>query len=136
MTTESQSKWDAVLALYDEGASDIEVCKFLSMTMTQFDRTYNDVEAFAKIIDYGRTLSKAWWYKTLRKNVGNKSFNTALFNFAMKNLHGWADRVESTTEDVTSKSADEQRAELQSLLRRINEKDPSLLRLQVVKSDQ
>lgn len=134
MTTETQSKWQEVLALYGEGASDIEICQHLSMTSAQFDRTYADVEAFAKIVDFGRTISKAWWYKTLRKNVNNKAFNTALFNFAMKNLHGWADRVESTTEDVSYKSADEQRAELQALLRRINDKDPALLRLQVVES--
>lgn len=134
MTTEQPSKWDAVLALYEEGASDVEVCKYLSMTSAQFDRTYADVEAFSRIVDYGRTLSKAWWYETLRKNVRNKAFNTALFNFAMKNLHGWADKVESVTDDLSRKSLDDQKAELQALLSRIQERDPSLLRLSVVKS--
>ena len=131
LSTQNQSKWDQVLALYGEGASDVEVCKHLNMTMTQFDKTYADVEAFAKIIDWGRTLGKAWWYETLRKNVKNKSFNTALFNFAMKNLYGWADKVETKDVDTVNQSADQQRAELQAIIKRISDKDPSLLRLVV-----
>mgnify|MGYP003440967725 CR=1 FL=1 len=131
LTIENQSKWDEVIALYSSGASDIEVSAHLKMTSAQFDRSYQDVEAFAKLIDYGRTLQKAWWYSTLRKNLTNKSFNPTLFNFAMKNLYGWADKVETTSTDGQELSADRAKAELQSIMKRLNDKDPSLLKLVV-----
>lgn len=128
MTSETQSKWDDLLLLYQEGASDVEICKLLKLTQPKFDKLYAESEAFAAIIDWGRTLSTAWWYQTLRTNIKNKAFNTVLFNFAMKNLHGWADKVESTSTTDEGKSADKLRSELQALVKKLEDKDPGIVR--------
>jgi len=135
LTTETPSKWAELLSLYEEGASDVEVCKLLKLTQPKFDKLYSESEPFAAIIDWGRTLSTAWWYETLRKNVKNKTFNTVLFNFAMKNLHGWADKVDTTTNLDTNQSTDKARSELVALLAKLEKDDPSLAKsLKLVKT--
>ena len=98
---------------YGEGATDAEICALLQMTMKEFNKKYETDDAFKAVIDYGRTLSKAWWDSTGRKNLNNKSFNTALFVAYRKNYHGWADKVENTTTiSEMSMSADELDEEL------------------------
>ena len=71
----------------------------------------------------------------MRKNVKNKTFNTVLFNFAMKNLHGWADKVDTTTSLDTNQSTDKARSELVALLAKLEKDDPSLAKsLKLVKT--
>lgn len=97
---------------YAEGATDAEICALLQITMKEFNKQYEGNDAFKAVIDYGRTLSKAWWDNKGRKNLDNKSFNTALFVAYRKNYHGWADKTETTTISEMSMSADELDQEL------------------------
>lgn len=128
MTTESLSKWQQVEALYSEGATDVEICKLLGVTQGTFDKQYNEVPAFAALVDKGRTLSKAWWYSMARRNVFNKEFNTSLYNFAMKNLHGWADKVDTKSSSTENESYDKLRSEFNTILARFAKDNPEFLR--------
>lgn len=91
-----------VIALYEEGASDAEVSAHLRVPIRAFYQRMQESPAFNDLIEFGRTLSKAYWEGLARKNVGNKSFNSSLYAFYMKNRHGWADKIETSgsTENV------------------------------------
>lgn len=91
-----------VINLYEEGASDAEVAASLRVPLKAFYARMQASPAFAELIDFGRTLSKAYWEGLARKNVNNKNFNSSLFAFYMKNRHGWADKIETSgsTENV------------------------------------
>ena len=98
---------------YSEGYSDAEVAAELKITLREYHRQIQENSTFAQLVDYGRTLSLAHWEGLARKNVSNRNFNTSLYNFYMKNRHGWADKVESTTSltDVSSMDVDTLRQE-------------------------
>jgi len=82
--------------LYSEGGSDAEVAAHLNITIKEFHKQMADSRPFALLVEMGRTLSMAWWEKQARLNVKNKTFNTPLWVFSMKNKYGWADKVETT----------------------------------------
>lgn len=94
--TDTRNWAKEIADLYAEGASDAEAAVELKITIKAFYKQMADNKAFAQLIEYGRTLSQAWWERQARRNVGNKTFNTPLWTFYMKNKHGWADKVEST----------------------------------------
>lgn len=106
-----------VLELYEQGATDAEVCALLQVTAKQFNDTYNKDDTFCAVIDYGRTLSKAWWDRTGRSNLVNKSFNTSLFVAFRKNYHGWTDKTETAVSYEAAMSADELEKEVQDAIR-------------------
>lgn len=137
-TTSNPPKWDELLDLYSEGASDVEIARALRITVARFYNLIEEVPEFANFVERGRTLAQAWWYEAGRKNLWNKDFNTTLYNFNMKNRHGWADKVE--TGDKNDKPIDQQaaRAALVSALRELGKKNPELLsgaNLTIVKND-
>lgn len=106
----SSNKWaEQVIAEYKDGASDVEVASVLNITMEKFNRQYKEVPIFRQLVDLGRMLSTAWWYKQGRVNLNNKAFNNMLWIFNMKNRQGWAEKTESTTNDIPldQKSLDE-----------------------------
>lgn len=120
--------WVALTDLYANGASDVEIAKELGVTMVRFYDLIETVPAFSEFVDKGRTLSQAWWYSQARKNLWEKSFNTPLWNFFMKNAYGWADKVEG--KDMTGSepvNLDEAKAQLQSALKKLGKKAPELL---------
>ncbi len=91
-----ESNWqDTVQMLYEEGASDIEICKALKFRPATFDANYSNNQAFHDLIDIGRIMAQAWWMEQGRKNVHNTKFNTTLYALIMKNRFGWAEKVES-----------------------------------------
>ncbi len=135
MTSPQPSKWDLAKDLYSEGASDVEVAKLFEITEKAFEKLYSENSKFAAFVDTGRTLAKAWYMEKLRKNVGNKDFNTTLFNFAMKNKYSWADRTETTTvANDDQLSVQQLRDEFQRLASGLEKTDPGLVRanLQIV----
>lgn len=81
--------------LYAAGASDAEVAAELKITIKEFYKQVGDNKSFATLVEYGRTLSQAFWEGQVRKNLTNKQFNTPLWAFYMKNKFGWADKTES-----------------------------------------
>lgn len=117
------------MSCYDKGYTDVEVAKVLGLTKKKFLQLYKDSQDFTNFIDKGRTLAEAWWHRNLRENIANKDFNNSLFNFAMKNLYGWADRVESnlTDTDNTANIAD-LRKQLTGLMGKIEKNNPELYR--------
>lgn len=90
---------EQVISMYEEGCSDAEVAASLRVPVRQYHQQIADNVAFGQLVEYGRTLSQAFWEKQARKNIGNKQFNTSLWAFYMKNKFGWADKTETTNID-------------------------------------
>jgi hypothetical protein len=96
-----------IIDLYTDGASDAEVAAELKVTLKEFYKQMGENQVFAQIVDFGRTLSLAFWERLARKNVTNKQFNSPLFAFYMKNRHGWADKTETiSTNENTNMNLD------------------------------
>lgn len=126
--TSSKSKLELAKDAYLEGASDVEVATVLGVTIARFYQMYEELPDFARFVDQGRTLSQAWWYEKARKNLWNKEFNTALWNFNMKNRYGWADKVDHADKtDSTPVDINSVKGELAAALKRLATKNPELL---------
>lgn len=109
--------WEETVAkAYAEGYSDTEVKALLRMTNGIWDSLYNDpVESsFRQIVEFGRTLSKAWWIGKARKNIENRQFNAALWYMVMKNQFGWSDKTTTTVKEGPELSADDLDAQLRN----------------------
>lgn len=101
-------KLDRMIECYKNGYADVEICRELDMTMAEFEHNIQNSQVFAKLVETGRILSKAWWYSAGRENLNNKGFNTPLWGFNMKNRFGWADKVEQTSGDNTDNLTEDQ----------------------------
>lgn len=92
----SSHSWATELVeYYKQGYADSEVACAMNISMRQFNTMLADNPTFAKLVEFGRTLSLAWWEGQARKNLGNKQFNTPLWVFTMKNKYGWADKIDT-----------------------------------------
>lgn len=110
---ESQDWARKLIELYSEGYSDAEVASEMKITIREYHKQITESPVFAKLVEFGRTLSLAWWEGQARKNLQNKQFNTPLWVFNMKNKFGWAEKTESKTEvENTNINIDELRAKL------------------------
>lgn len=117
MSTETNDRrgWAEILkSEYEQGADDVEVCSAIGLSRKDFDNYYQNNETFKELVDLGRLASAAWWRSIARKNMFNKSFNTNVWSFTMKNRFGWAEKSETTQVDVplNQKSEEELRSEL------------------------
>lgn len=119
----SSKNWARELVdYYAEGYSDAEVAAAMNLPMREFYTLLKDNPTFAKIVEHGRTMSLAFWEGLARKNVSNKSFNTALYNFYMKNKHGWADKIETNnTNENNNLSHDQLKAEVYKKIQKLAE---------------
>lgn len=127
-TSNKTPDWNALVALYGEGASDPEIARELGVTMARFYQLIEESTAFSNFVERGRTLSMAWWYEMGRKGLFAEKFNSGLYNFNMKNRHGWADKVD--TNDTTNKEPvdlNQAKGQLQSALKMLAKKHPELL---------
>lgn len=88
-----------LMDLYSAGASDAEVAASQKITIKAYYKHMADNAKFAALVEYGRTLSQAFWESQARYNIKNKQFNTPLWTFYMKNKFGWADKTESVTQN-------------------------------------
>lgn len=112
-----------ILDLYEQGASDVEVAAANKWTIKDYYRQINENVPFGQLVEFGRTLSQAFWEGQARKNLSNKAFNTSLWSFYMKNKYGWADKTEAVGPDgSTNQDLDALRAnvmkEAEKLLKR------------------
>lgn len=106
--TDEKSWAKEMIENYRQGFSDVEVAAAMEITARQFKETISDNPTFARLVEFGRTLSLAFWEGLARKNVNNKSFNGSLYGFYMKNKFGWADKIEtSNMNENTNLGSDE-----------------------------
>lgn len=119
---------------YRQGFSDAEVAAAMNITISQFYAQLAENPSFAKLVEFGRTLSTAFWEGLARKNVNNKSFNTSLYSFYMKNKFSWADKVETNNvTENTNINLDELRNEINRKLKRlVDQNTPELADAQKV----
>lgn len=125
-----------LIQMYTDGCSDAEVAVALKVTIKEYYNQIAENPAFAKLVEFGRTLKQAYWEKQARLNINNKQFNTALFNFYMKNMHGWSDKQDITTQaDVTNYNLDDLRGKLAKDVEKfIRQNSPELTNAQRVLS--
>jgi hypothetical protein len=111
MGTKSWAK--ELIENYRQGFSDAEVAAAMNITIREFYTQLSDNPSFAKLVEFGRTLSTAFWEGLARKNVTNKTFNSSLYGFYMKNKFGWTDKVETTnTNENVNTNLDELRSQV------------------------
>ena len=112
---------------YSNGYSDAEVAAAMKITLRAFHQQLADNVTFQTLVEYGRTLSTAFWESQARKNLGNKQFNSPLYAFYMKNKFGWADKVETTnTSENTNIDLDTLRAEVLRKVAQLTKAHPEL----------
>lgn len=113
-----------VIEHYRCGYSDMEVAATMNITKREFNQMLSDNPTFAKLVEFGRTLSAAYWEGLARTNVKNKTFNTPLYNFYMKNKYGWADKIEtSNTNENNNMNSDEIKAQINQLVQKLKDKN-------------
>lgn len=105
---------EKLLACYELGASDVEVCKELKITLKQFNENYAKNPKFTELVDFGRNLSHSWWMEQCRRGLFDKTMNVALWQFVMKNRFGWADKIETTNGYREDLNLDDVRSKLQA----------------------
>ena len=120
--------WKELADIYATGGFDINIARALDITIADFYRLEQEQPAFAKFVDKGRTMCRAWWYDQARLNLTTKGFNVALYNFVMKNTQGWADKTD--IQDTTNKdpvNLDQAKSQLQAALKRVSQSSPEIL---------
>lgn len=120
---------ETILEAYTHGAGDVEVAALLKVPLKKFQETCEQVPDFRRIVELGRTLSEAWWTSKGRLNLLTKEFNTALWNFNMKNRFNWRDKIDTAESNASEPmNLDQAKAELQRALRQIEKSHPEVMR--------
>jgi hypothetical protein len=106
-----------MIRLYEEGASDVEVCRHIRVSYDEFNARTKTDEIFAKLVNYGRLAAKSWWLEVGRVGaIGGNKINYSVWYAVMKNRYGWSDRVENVSAEgnkpIDQMSQDEIVAEL------------------------
>lgn len=118
---DSRSWAKELIEYYKQGYSDAEVAAAMNITIREFNTTLSENPTFAKLVEFGRTLSTAFWEGLARKNISNKAFNTPLYNFYMKNKYGWADKIDTTNinDNTNNLTLDQLRTEINRKIKKL-----------------
>lgn len=99
-----------ILEWYAGGDFDVEVAAKLDVSIAEYYRQMNENPAFGRLVQFGRTLSEAFWVNKAKTNMNNKTFNATTWMFVMKNKFNWAEKTEQANVDINpSMNADELR---------------------------
>lgn len=112
---EGASVASRVADAYANGASDIEVCKIMEITLVQFKRMYDSNEDFHNAVNLGRVMSHAWWVEQGRRNLFNQKFNNNIWLANMKHRFGW-DKADNANQDLGEGNVDQLRDRLIKLI--------------------
>lgn len=85
-------KIEEILKMYEDGCADVEICKFLKISVVKFAELRRKDKDFAELIELGKTYGMAWWTRTARYNVKNKDFNCGTWMGVMKNRYEYIER--------------------------------------------
>lgn len=92
------------LALYKEGASDVEIRANVldGISDDLWYRLLEEDEVFSRTIKKGKQFSQAWWENQGRTNLKSKDFNHVLWFMNIKNRfrNDWNDRQELALQKV------------------------------------
>jgi len=68
-------------------------------------------------VDYGRTVSEAWWMRTGRRGMFVDKFSPSLYQFLVNRRFGWKDKSkgEGNESPLEQSSLDELQAEFRRL---------------------
>lgn len=98
---ESLSEDEKILFSYRDGKFDAGVCAAIEITKEEFDERFKDDDRFRRLISFGRTLCQAVWEEAYNEARKGGNFKAAtMINFAMKNMFGWAEKTETTNNDI------------------------------------
>lgn len=128
-TSENNTLQSKILALYEEGASDVEVASMLSLDKRRFMEMYEENPGFAQIVNIGRTKSEAWWNAVARRNLLSKGFQGSTWAFNMKNRYNWMDKT-TVTDDASALPQDigALQTELHNTIKAIERTSPAMAR--------
>ncbi|QEH36520.1 hypothetical protein OJF2_51040 [Aquisphaera giovannonii] len=90
---------EKALALYREGASDVEIRAevFGGMSNDLWTRLMAEEQLFSETISAGRALSEAWWTKKGRTSLDRKDFQDRVYALHMMNRFRWDNRISNDT---------------------------------------
>jgi len=98
---DSLSEDEKILFTYNEGKFDSSVCKAIQISKEEFDERLKNDDHFRRVVSFGRTLCQAKWEETYQRAMLGETFKSAtMINFAMKNMFGWAEKTETTNNDI------------------------------------
>lgn len=98
---DSLSEDEKILFTYNEGKFDSSVCKAIQISKEEFDERLKNDDHFRRVISFGRTLCQAKWEESYTRAMQGEVFKSAtMINFAMKNMFGWAEKTETTNNDI------------------------------------
>lgn len=101
-----KSAWCArVLEIMREGQGFNTVCAEFGICRTTMLTVAERVPEFAAALETGRAAYYSWWEEQGRINLNNKSFQSVLWIFNMKNRCLWRDAIEQRRDiNVTVKA--------------------------------
>lgn len=90
-----------MIEAYDNGKTDIQVCKILGISSKQFQDYYNKVPEFRDLVDAGREHCYAYWLDQAQEGMLSKGARDAAFHSAfMQNMFNWTTKSDTRSANI------------------------------------